>query len=120
MRGHPLHRLPAPWRKAIYLIIAVLLFAVVVPVMFRLGLITGIGFVISCLLALYRGVLWKDAGAVLFIAAGYAITSLAVHALLPAAYANLQNQSFLVAALLVLAFIFIWWRLRALRAGKHK
>jgi hypothetical protein len=118
MRGHSLHRLPKPARNTLYLIISLLVFAALTPVLFFLGIIPGAGFVISFLLALFSGVLWRDPRSVLFIAVGYWITNLAWKMLVPSAYENIRSQSFLNAALLVAIFVIIWLRMNTLKKGK--
>lgn len=119
MRGHRLHRLPAFVRRPAYLVIGMLLFLILVPVMFSLGVIAGIGFIISCMLALYGGVLSRDGRAVLFIALGYALTSYAFRLLWPFAYGSWQQQSFLTFILVCVVLLAVWWRARRLKAGRH-
>ena len=46
--------------KIIAIIISVVLFYVFVQHMFQLSIMTGIGFIISCGLAFYKGVIFKE------------------------------------------------------------
>lgn len=119
MRGHRLQRIPPMLRSPLYFLLALLLMAVLTPFMFRLGLITGIGFLISCCLACYRGALWRDGGVVVLIAIGYAITSFAFRLLWPAASESIRQQSFLAAILTMFFFFFIWWRMRRWKTGRR-
>jgi hypothetical protein len=114
------HKAMRAINRAFTAIVSIALILVLAPLMFSFGTLTGIGYCVSCALALWRGALGRDILAAVFIAIGYAITWLAARVLLPRAYNDLLAQSFVNAALVLAAFLLIWWRTQHLKKGKWR
>jgi len=102
----------------VFLVSALLVLALF-PFMLSLGLLTGIGFAVSVAIALWRGVLWRDKTAVVWIAIGYALVTFSARLLLPIAWVRWQQQSFIVALGLLATFLLIFWRAQRFKRGRR-
>jgi hypothetical protein len=109
---------PEPFRSIMQYIIvyglALCLIYAFLPTMLELGIITTIGFIISCALSLYRKVVLHNPIAPGLIAVGYILSSLAIKQILPKLYENIVKQSFLTAAIIGLVFLAIYLKSREL------
>lgn len=82
--------------------------------MFKLSPWSGIGFIISCGLAFYRGAVLKDPRLIGFIAVGNILTNVAMSQLLPQIWSDMVQGSFLTAGIVLAVFIIIVLRARQL------
>lgn len=102
--------------KIISIFVAGILLYAFVPYMFQLSIITGIGFIIACLLAFYRGVVFKYPRIVGFIAVGYILTNLAISQILPMVYQDFIQGSVLTAIIIFAVFLTVYLRGKDLKA----
>jgi hypothetical protein len=102
--------------KLISLLVAGLLLYVFVPYMFELSKVTGIGFIVACSLALYKGAVFRDPRIIGFIAVGYILTNLAISQILPMVYEDLIQESFLTALIILIVFLSVYMRGRELKS----
>jgi hypothetical protein len=97
------------WGLALYLSYALL------PTMFELGWITGIGFIVSCGISFYKGKAIENPNLIPVIAIGYILTNTAVSMLLPQIYESIISKSFLVAGIILIVFISLYLRGKELK-----
>ncbi len=102
--------LPKPIQYVILYGLAIYLVYAFFPVIWDLGWITSLGFIVSCALSFYRKTVLKDPRVIGFIAIGYVLTNAAVSTVLPMLYDELIHQSLLTAAIVGLIFLAIYWR----------
>jgi hypothetical protein len=96
-------------------IAGVLLYALI-PKMFELSLITGLGFVIACSLALYKGVIFKKPEIIVLIFLGYTLTNAATSRILPQVYENFIQNSLLEAAIISTVFLMLYLKGKELQS----
>jgi hypothetical protein len=84
--------------------------------MFELSIIAGIGFIISCSLAFYRGAVFKEPGIIVIIALGYTLTNIAISRILPKVYENFIQGSILAILIVLIVFLSVYLRGRELKS----
>lgn len=107
--------LPKPIRIAILWMFGLYLTYALLPMMFELGMLTGLGFIVSCGISLYKGKAIKNPDLIPIIAIGYILTNTAISLVFPLVYENLISKSFLVAGIIFAVFASLYLRGKELK-----
>lgn len=111
-------------RSFIYVFIAGVIFYALIPSMFELSLSTGIGFIITCVLAFKKRVIFKDPIFVMSVAFGYILINVAFNQVFPLVYKNAVQGSIVTAFIILFVFLAIYLKgkecnLIELRQNRH-
>ena len=85
------------------------------PSVFEVSFLTGIGFFIACAMSFYKGTVLKDPWIIAVIAIGYIMSNAIVGALIPEIYNSLISQSFLTAAILGIVFLGLYLKVKEMK-----
>jgi hypothetical protein len=89
-------------------------YILVIPV-FDFGFFTGVGFVISCARAFWKGAVSRKPRIIIYIAVTYIITNIAFRILFPLAFLDVIKGSFLTALMVIGIYLLVWIEMRRLR-----
>ena len=104
------------YNQLISLIAAGLLVYAFIGYMFTLGITTGLGFLIACGLAFYKGVIFKAPRIIGFIAVGYILTNLAISQVLPMVYKEAVQGTIVTALIIFAVFLSIYLKGKQLQS----
>lgn len=104
------------YNQLISLIAAGLLVYAFIGYMFTLGITTGLGFLIACGLAFYKGVIFKEPRIIGFIAVGYILTNLAISQVLPMVYKEAVQGTIVTALIILAVFLSIYLKGKQLQS----
>ncbi len=85
------------------------------PFMLGLSLLTGVGFLISVLLAFYKGIIFKKPEVIGYIAISYIIVSVSAGILIPKAYTDYKTAGLTSSIITLSIFLAIYLFARNLR-----
>jgi hypothetical protein len=103
-------------RLIINVFIAGVIFYALIPSIFKLSLLTGIGFIITCALAFNKGVIFKDPIFVMNVAVGYILTNVAVSQVLPTVYKEAVQGTIVTALIVFAVFLAIYLKGKELQS----